>query len=127
MQEGFGFINKDHSRIASYHFTNDSGKSLNTVACLIDDLSGCVKPHCVCVDTALLHIVTWSSIREANSKLPKSSRIQGEVASKCLKQDTSNLVSLSILSKKNLEAALGWTLKVSRALFLHQSYTASSI
>ena len=79
MQEGLGFVNEYDARVTSHHLRDNARKCLHAITCLINYLSGCVEPDSVRVNTALLHVVTWSSLREPNPQLPQVSWVQNKV------------------------------------------------
>jgi hypothetical protein len=86
---------------------------------LINDLGGGMKSDCVRMNAPLLHVVSWCSIREPDTQLPKICRVQDKMTTEGIKYDSSHLVALGVVSKNYLKTALGRTLKVASTLLTH--------
>ena len=69
MQKSFGFVDQQHAGITGHDFCDDASESFDTVARLVNKLSGRVKPDGVRMNTSLLHVVSWSSIGEPNAQV----------------------------------------------------------
>jgi len=127
MQERFRFVDKHNSGITGHDFCDHARESFDAVARLINYLSGRVESDSVGVNTPLLHVVSWCSIREPDTQLPQIRWVQDKVATESIKYDSPHFVALGVVSKKNVKTALGRTLKITSTLLPHQADATASV
>lgn len=127
MQESFRFIDEHHSGVTGHDFCDHAREGLHAIACLINDLSVCMESDGVRVNAPLLHVVSWSSIRESNAQLTQIGRVQDEMTTEGIEHDSPYFMAFGVVSEENLKAALRRTLKIASTLLPHQADATAAV